>query len=105
MGWGWGTKRVKLAPVGLWERRRRQEKGTTEDEMLDGITDSTYMSLSKLQGDGERQVSPACRSPWGRKESDKTERLNNNCGKTTRRGGRECLLPVPGFPGWAAMPW
>ena len=105
MGLGWGTKRVKLAPVGLWERRRRQEKGTTEDEMLDGITDSTYMSLSKLQGDGERQVSPACRSPWGLKESDKTERLNNNCGKTTRLGGRECLLPVPGFPGWAAMPW
>ena len=27
----------------------RQEKGTTEDEMVDGITDSTDMSLSKLQ--------------------------------------------------------
>ena len=27
----------------------RQEKGTTEDEMADGITDSTDMSLSKLQ--------------------------------------------------------
>ena len=26
----------------------RQEKGTTEDEMLDGITDSMDMSLSKL---------------------------------------------------------
>ena len=26
-----------------------QEKGTTEDEMLDGITDSMHMSLSKLQ--------------------------------------------------------
>ena len=26
-----------------------QEKGTTEDEMLDGITDSLDMSLSKLQ--------------------------------------------------------
>ena len=25
------------------------EKGTAEDEMLDGITDSMYMSLSKLQ--------------------------------------------------------
>ena len=26
-----------------------QEKGTTEDEMVDGITDSMDMSLSKLQ--------------------------------------------------------
>ena len=28
-------------------------------------------------GDGEGQGSLACCSPWGRKESDKTERLNN----------------------------
>ena len=28
---------------------RWEEKGTTEDEMLDGITDSMDMSLSKLQ--------------------------------------------------------
>ena len=27
----------------------QEEKGTTEDEMLDGITDSMDMSLSKLQ--------------------------------------------------------
>ena len=26
-----------------------QNKGTTEDEMVDGITDSMYMSLSKLR--------------------------------------------------------
>ena len=29
-------------------------------------------------GDGEGQVSLVCPSPWGRKESDVTERLNNN---------------------------
>ena len=29
-------------------------------------------------GDGEGQGSLACCSPWGRKESDMTERLNNN---------------------------
>ena len=28
--------------------------------------------------DGERQESLACYSPWGRKESDVTERLNND---------------------------
>ena len=48
----------------------------TEDEMvLHGITDLMDMSLSKLWvGDG--QGSLACCSPWGRKESDMTERLN-----------------------------
>ena len=30
--------------------------------------------------DGERQGGQACCSPWGRKESDTTERLNNNYG-------------------------
>ena len=44
---------------------------------LDDITDSTDMSLSKLQelvmcGQGGL----ACCSPWGRKESDRTEQLN-----------------------------
>jgi len=33
------------------------------------------MSLSKL-GVGDRQGGLACCSPWGRKESDATERLN-----------------------------
>ena len=28
--------------------------------------------------DSDGQGSPACCSPWGRKESDTTERLNNN---------------------------
>ena len=31
------------------EDRRKRDKGTTEEEMLDGITDSMDMSLSKLQ--------------------------------------------------------
>ena len=29
-------------------------------------------------GDGEGQESLACCGPWGRKESDTAERLNNN---------------------------
>ena len=44
---------------------------------LDGITDSMGMSLSKL-GDSQGQGSLVCCSPWGHKESDTTERLNNN---------------------------
>ena len=43
---------------------------------LDGITDSKDMSLSKLQ-DGEGQESLACCSPWGCKDSDMTDQLNN----------------------------
>ena len=43
---------------------------------LDGITDSMDISLSKLQGGGDAQGGLACCSPWGRKESDMTERLN-----------------------------
>ena len=44
---------------------------------LDGITDSMSVNFGKL-GDGEGQGSLACCSPWHRKESDKTWRLNNN---------------------------
>ena len=42
---------------------------------LDGITDSMDMSLGKL-GVGDGQEGLACCTPWGRKESDMTERLN-----------------------------
>ena len=34
--------------------------------------------FEQAPGDGERQGSLACCSPWGRKESNTTERLNNN---------------------------
>ena len=45
---------------------------------LDGITDSVDMSLSKLREISEGQGSLVCCSPWGHKESDTTERLNNH---------------------------
>ena len=44
---------------------------------LDGITDTMYM-FGQTQGDSEGQGSLACCSPWGHKESDTTERLNNS---------------------------
>ena len=34
--------------------------------------------FEQAPGDGEGQASLACCSPWGRKESDTTKRLNNN---------------------------
>ena len=66
----------KTLILGKTEGRRR---GRHSMRWLVGITDSTDMSLSKLQelvGDG--QGSLACCSPRGRKGSDTTERLNNN---------------------------
>ena len=56
--------------------------------------------FEQAPGDGEGQGSLVCCSPWGRKESDTTERLNATnkwkrrhreqaCGPGDRAGGRE----------------
>ena len=58
---------------------------------LDGITDSEDVSVSKL-GDGDGQGSLACCSPQGRKESDTTERLNND--STLKVVERDCCSSV-----------
>ena len=54
--------------------------GKSEDRRrwLDGIIDSTDMSFEQTLGDSEGQGSLACWSPWGHKESDMTEWLNDN---------------------------
>ena len=59
----------------LWKIEGRRRRGWQRMRWLDGITDSmTWVWASS--GDGEGQGSLACCSPWGRKESDTTERLN-----------------------------
>ena len=65
----------KTLMLGKIEGRRRRGRQSTR--WLDGITNSMDMSLSML-GDDEGQGSLAWCSPWGRKESDMTEGLNNN---------------------------
>ena len=59
--------------LGKIEGGRR--RGWQRMRWLDGITDSMDMSLSKVWVWWWRE-SLACYSPWGRKESDTTERLN-----------------------------
>ena len=54
---------------------RQEEKGMTDNEMVDGIINSMDMSLSKLQElVMERKILASC-SPGGGKESDTTEWL------------------------------
>ena len=57
---------------------RREEKGTTEDEMLGWHHWFNGHEFEQAPGDGEGQGSLACCSPRGRKESDTTEWFNNN---------------------------
>ena len=57
---------------------RREEKRMTEDKM-DGLHHwLNGHEFEQALRDSEGQGSLACRSPWGHKESDTTEWLNNN---------------------------
>ena len=49
-----------------------------EDEMLGWHHGLNGHEFEQAPGDGEGQGSLACCRPWGRKESDLTEQLNNN---------------------------
>ena len=57
--------------------RRRAEKGTTENEMVGWHHRLEGHEFEQTPRDGEGQGSLACCSPWGGKESDTTEQLNN----------------------------
>ena len=54
----------------------QEEKGTTEDEMVGWHHWLNGHEFEQAPGDGDGQGSLVCCSPWGRKESDTTERLN-----------------------------
>ena len=64
-------------------------EGDAEDEMVGWYHQLNGHEFEQAPGDGEGQGSLACCSPWGYKELDTTEQLNNN------------IVPG-GFPGSSA---
>ena len=52
-------------------------KRAAEDEIVRWHHQFNGHKLEQALGDGEGQWGLMCCSPWGHKESDKTERLNN----------------------------
>ena len=50
----------------------------TEDEMIGGHHQLNGHEFEQALRDGEGQGSLTCCSPWGHKELDTTEQLNNN---------------------------
>ena len=81
--WGWNLNTLATWCKGLthwkrpwcWERLKAAREGDNRgwDGWLASLTRWTWVRASGL-GDG--QGSPVCCSPWGRKKSDTTERLN-----------------------------
>ena len=57
---------------------RQEEKGMTEDETVGWHRWLNGHEFEQTPGDGKGQGSLACCSPWGCKESDTTEQLNNS---------------------------
>ena len=57
---------------------------------LDGITDSMDVSLNKPRELAlDREGAEVCCSPWGRKESDTTERLNEMTRATESKSNKQ----------------
>ena len=57
---------------------RQEEKGMTEDQMVEWHHQLNEHEFEQAPEDGEGQGRLACCSPWGHKELDTTEWLNNS---------------------------
>ena len=62
---------------------RQEEKGVTEDKMVEWHHWLNGHEFEQTPGDSEGQGSLACCSPWGHRESDTTELLNKTTSHIT----------------------
>ena len=89
---------------------KQKEKGAAEDEMVEWHHQLTGRVFGQTLGISEGQGSLACCSPWGSKESDMTEWLNNMsahlparitswtcCWQAGSFRDSQAILPMPGF--------
>ena len=72
-----------------WKDWRQEEKGMTEDEMVEWHHRFNGHEFEQALGYGEGQGSLVCCSPWGCKELNTRERLN----KIVRKSRHWCLAP------------
>ena len=80
---------------------RQEEKGATVDEMVVWHHWLNALEFEHAPGDSEGQGSLVCCSPWGCKESDMTEWLNNNNYKVLRTDWAKLSLPFC----WGSLYW
>ena len=84
---------------------RQEEKGMTEDDMVGWHHSFNGHEFEQAPGVGEGQESLTCCSPWGWKESDTTEQLNNSNKASWRstysldyfHHWKTCLIPLAPF--------
>ena len=76
---------------------RQEEKGAAEDEMVGWYQRLNRHEFEQAPGDGKAQGSLLCCNPWGHKESDTTDRLNNNKlkKKGKKRAAKNCHHSSP----------
>ena len=79
---------------------RQEEKGATEDMMIGWHYRLNGQEFEQTPRDGEGQGSLVCCSSWGCRESDTTERLNNN--PHPNHIGTLFCIQYKGFP---RIPW
>ena len=77
----------------------QKEKGMTEDEMVREPHWLNRHVSEQIPRDGEGQGSQVCCSPWGYKESDTTERLNDSK-NYANNGTMQPLLRIVSLPTW-----
>ena len=76
---------------------RQEEKGMTEDEMIGWHHRLHGHEFEQALGDGEGQGGLACCSPWGHKELDTTEQVNNNSCAREQTLGVGSVVVLHGF--------